>query len=284
MSQRIHKVGWFYLLILFLPMLACNSLPDLQVTSVANAKLRQGLEAIPLAAPMDEASLPKMNGNPKELSAAESEQVRLMMQHAWRAIFLPLQPYAGAATWRKQSMIDPASGDVGVIYYRAIAFDKLSAEATYADTSYRCVQDGEKSFFTKASLQGAWVSSLREMRNDPIGGGTHHLITDCNEAFLGLLTKTTDPFTVSHTTEPTTWYYPITDFSFDASLERPITPNGKPTVGYRMVSNSFRIEIWMNAETRQPLSLAYSDGAYVIYWRFTELLDDLVIETPQVTR
>lgn len=284
MSQRVHKLGWFYLLILFLPMLACNSAPELQVTAVANEQLRQSLEAIPLAAPTFKPILTNVNRNPQEMSAAEAEQVRLMMQQAWRAIFLPPQPYHGLVTWRRQQLFSGITDDPeAAVYYRVVAFDKLSAEVTSAALFYRCIQDGEKSFFTKSSTQGPWTNTLRETVTDPVGGPRPRLITDCNEGFLGLLAKTTDPFAASQATESKTWFSPITTFSFDPGLERPITYDDTPIAGYRMVSNSLRIELWVNAETGQPLSMAYSDGRYVIYWRLTSVLDGLVIETPQVT-
>ncbi|MEZ4733360.1 MAG: hypothetical protein R3E79_40205 [Caldilineaceae bacterium] len=285
MSQRIHKVSWFYLLILFLPMLACNSLPELKGTAIINQQLRQNLEAIPLAAPTFKPTLTNMNRKPQEMSVAEAEQIRLTMQQAWRAIFLPPQPYHGLVTWRRQQLFSGITDDPGAaVTYQVVAFDQLSAEVTSAALAYRCIQDGEKSFFTKSSTPGTWTNTLRETVTDPVGGPRPRLITDCNEGFLGLLAKTTDPFAVSHVAEPTTWYYPITAFGFDPSLEAPITPAGTPAVGYRMISKSIRIEIWVNAETSQPLSMAYSDGQYVIYWRLTGLLDELVIETPQVTQ
>lgn len=285
MSQRIHKVSWFYLLILFLPMVACNSLPELEGTAVINQQLRQSLEAIPLAQPAVKPSLTNINRNPQEMSAAEAEQVRLTMQQAWRAIFLPPQPYHGLITWRRQQLFSGITDDPGAaVTYQVVAFDQLSAEVTSTALSYRCIQEGEKSFFTKSSTPGTWTNTLRETVTDPVGGPRPRLITDCNEGFLGLLAKTADPFAVSQATEPTTWYYPITAFGFDPSLERPITYGDTPIAGYRMVSNSLRVELWVNAETGQPLSMAYSDGGYVIYWRLTSILDELVIETPQVTQ
>ena len=284
-AQKIHKMGWFYLLILFLPMLACNSAPELRITAVANEQLRQGLEAIPPAAPTFKPSLTNTNRNPQEMSAAEAEQVRLTMQQAWRAIFRPPQPYHGLVTWRNQGLFGKIADDPGAaVYYRVIAFDKLSAEVTSAALSYRCIQDGEKSFFTKSSTQETWTNTLRETVTDPVGGPRPRVIAECNEGFLGLLAKTTDPFAVRQTTEPKTWFSPITTFSFDPGLERPIIYDDTPIAGYRMVSNSLRVELWVNAETGQPLSMAYSDGGYVIYWRLTSLLDELVIETPQVTQ
>lgn len=278
MSQKIYKVGWFYLLILILLMVACSSLTELPVSTVSAQELRQGFEAMPAVEPTHEQMAQNKQRQTTIIPATEPERIRMTMQQAWREIFLPTQPYQATIAWTQLGHFG------GLIDYQVIAFDKLSAEVEGQGKSYRCVQDGEKSFFTMPSLKGVWVSALSE--NQVNATGSHiHIMKVCNASLRTFLVNGADPFSViNNRTPPSAGFYPLVRAESSLWFAEPMTIDDAPIVGYRMIRGGARIDIWLNEKTGQPLLMKYANSDADIYWRLTGLLDKLLIETPQVTQ